>query len=258
VPGARFHLGRTAFRVVDGDAGLPPAVPLGAAGLPRTTEFESAFSTASRWYDRLGVQLALVFALTVLIGVEMYLDDATRAAGTSGLAGAITGAVMIAMGAGVWALIARLVGRRAKFLPQSAVIAAAFLLTFVLATVMTHLTFLLPGGGQVFGLGENILLTLLGVATLYTQLGIATALSARRRAIGSAAGFAVIIALVVGFAIVKDRDAFTDIPEFDGVVKLLPTAVIPTTDVAGFGEALAELREDVDSLKSRSDDRPRR
>lgn len=258
VPGARFHLGRTAFRVVDGDAGLPPALPLPAAGAPRTTEFESAFATSSRWYDRRVVQLALILALAVVFGVEMYLSDATRDAGTSGFGGAIGGLMLIAMGAGVWALIARLLGRRARFLPQSAVISAAFLVMFLLSAGLGYLNFLLPGAGGFFSFGESAALTLLGVVTLYVQLGIATALSARRRAIGSAAGFAVIIAIVAGFALVKDRGAFSDVPEFNGVVTLLPAAVIPATDIAGFRESLAELREDVDSLKSRSDDRSQR
>jgi Ca2+/Na+ antiporter len=258
VPGARFHLGRTAFRVVDGDAGLPPAVPLPAAGAPRTTEFESAFATSSRWYDRRVVQLALILGLAVLFGVEMYLDDATRDAGTSGLGGGIAGLILIAMGAGVWALIARLVGRRARFLPQSAVISAAFLLTFIVSGFVSYLTFLLPAAGGFLSFGESALMTLLGVVTLYTQLGIATALSARRRAIGSAAGFAVIITIIAGFALVKDRGAFSDVPEFNGVVKLVPAAAIPATDIDGFRASLAELRQEVDSLKGRSDAQPQR
>jgi Ca2+/Na+ antiporter len=258
VPGARFHLGRTPFRVIDGDAGLPPAVPLPASGAPRTTEFEAAFANSSRWYDRGLVQFALIFGLAVLFGIELYLSDATRAAGTSGFGGSIAGVILVAMGAGVWALIARLVGRRARFLPQSAVISAAFLATFLLGAVSSYFSFLLPAGFPVFSFFESALLTLLGGVTLYTQLGIATALSARRRAIGSAAGFAVIIAIVVGFALVKDRGAFSDVPKFNCVVKLLPPAVIPATDVADFRESLADLREEVDSLKSRSDGQPQR
>jgi hypothetical protein len=258
VPGARFHLGRTAFRVVDGAAGLPAAVPLGATGAPNTTEFESAFATSARWYDRRWMQLALILGLAIVFGVEMYLSDATRDAGTSALGGGIAGLFLIALGAGVWALIARLVGRRARFLPQSAVLSAAFLLMFVLGFVLGAFNFLLPQLDGAFSFTETVVMLALGVATLYTQLGIATALSARRRAIGSATGFAVIIAIVAGFALVKDRDAFSDIPEFNGVVKLMPAGVVPSTDVDGFRESLAELRQEVDSLKARSGDRSQR
>jgi len=257
VPGARFHLGRTAFRVVDGDAGLPPAVPLGDVGVPRTTEFESAFTTSSRWYDRRLVQLGLVLLLTVLFALELFLDNPTRDAGTAAFGGAIAGLILVAMGAGVWALIARLVGRRARFLPQTAVISAAFVLTSVIGAIAAYFSFFFPRGESVFGFGESAVMILLGAATLYTQLGIATALSSRRRAIGSAIGFAVIIAILSGFELVKDRGAFSDIPSFNKTVKLVPAAVVPATDIDGFRAALVDLREEVDSLKSRSDG-PRR
>ena len=92
----------------------------------------------------------------------------------------------------------------------------------------------------------------LSVWTLHTQLGIATALSSRRRLVGTSIGIGIVLALGFGYQALEDKDAFTDVPEFNKTLVLMPAGAIPATDVSGFRESLAELRQDVDSLKSRS------
>jgi hypothetical protein len=49
-------------------------------------------------------------------------------------------------------------------------------------------------------------------------------------------------------SLVEDDDAFTDVPEFSGVVKPMPVRWLPTGSVAGFAEVAADLKARVDEM----------
>jgi hypothetical protein len=181
-----------------------------------------------------------------------FLADSSRAAGTNAFSIGIAAVMLIAMGGGFWALIARLVGRKAGFLAQSTVTATVWIAMLAQALIFSYAAFLAPSLQGVLDFVGGLIVIGLSVWTLHTQLGIATALSSRRRLVGTSIGIGIVLALGFGYQALEDKDAFTDVPEFNKTLVLMPAGAIPATDVSGFRESLAELRQDVDSLKSRS------
>lgn len=239
VAGVRFRLGRTQFRVADTSAPLPPALPLSVAP-----------SGALPWYERQRPQLVMPVLLVGITGLLGYLSSATREAGSAAL-GLVLGIVaVLAIWAGVWALVGRSLVRRAAFRTHVAIVAGMFLTFWASSWILGWAGFLLPvlaDEWDALDLLATVLVLLLGTVW---QLGVATSLSATRRWMGALAAAALFAVLVGAFAVVGD-DAFSDIPEFEGTIRYAPASLVPATDGEGFRAAISDLRAEVDSLKPR-------
>lgn len=240
VAGAQFRLGRTPFRVADTAVPIPPALPLAVA-----------HSGALPWYERQRAQVLLPLALLGLAGWHIYLGTATREAGSAALGIAIGLVAVIAVWAGIWALVGRSLVRRPGFVPHATIIAGLLLVFWVSSWVFGWGAFLFPAAAGALTTVDALLSVAALVVATFWQLGLATSLAERRRWYGALGACAVIAALVAAFALVKD-DAFTDVPEFQGTIHYAPAAVVPVTDVEGFRAAITDLRTEVDSLKSRA------
>ena len=238
--GVEFRLGRTLFRVADTSAPLPAALSLSVEP-----------SGALPWYERRRIQLVTPLLMVAFAGVLGYLGTSTRDGGSTAL-GLILGLIaVVATWAGVWALVGRTLVRRPAFAAH-ATLAAATLLTFFVSTwIIEWAGFVLPAQTRVW----SALDTLVGIGAMllvtFWQLGLATAMPARRRWVGALGACGVIAVLVGAFALVED-DPFSDVPEFEGTIRYAPAALIPATGVDGFRTAITELRADVDSLKPRT------
>lgn len=244
--GTQFRLGRTPFRVADSDAPLPPAVPLGAVS-PQGTQ----------WFERGRNQILLPLLLLGVAGWQTYFSTATREAGTAALGMVVVLAILMAIWAGIWALVGRGLVRRASFLAQNAVSAGTGLVVIFTTVLVIWATFLVPSAHAAWSTLDVLASIATFVVATYWQLGLATSLSPRRRWIGAAGAIGLLVAVIGAFALVAD-DAFTDVPEFQGLLRYAPAAVIPATDVDGFRAAIAALRTEVDSLKSRAVAAPER
>jgi hypothetical protein len=246
VAGTQFRIGRTPFRVVDADAPVPPALPLA----PQHTG-------PAPWFERGWYQLLAPLAILVILGVQTYLDTATREAGTAALGVVIAVAIMMAMWSGVWALVGRALVRRPAFLAHTAVGSGTSVVLVAATWLTVWATFLFPAWSPAWSTFDSVVSIAIFIIATYWQLGLATAMPARKRWIG-AVGTVVLFAGIVGaFALVAD-DGFTDVPEFHGTIRYAPAAMIPAISVDDFRVTIADVRTEVDSLRSRGDDAPGR
>ena len=246
VAGTQFRIGRTFFRVVDADAPVPPALPLAPQRVG-----------AAPWFERAHLQLLAPLAILGVLGWQTYFSTATREAGTAALGVVIMLVIVMAIWSGVWALVGRALVRRPAFLAHAAVGAGTALVLVTASWLMIWATFLFPAWHSAWSTVDVLVAIGLFALATFWQLGLATAMPARRRWIG-AVGTIVIFAGIVGaFALVAD-DAFSDVPEFQGTLRYAPAAVIPAMSVEDFRSTLVDLRAEVDSLKSRGDAVPGR
>ncbi len=235
-PGAEVTLGRTRLRFRDETEEVPPALPLHAAPVREGP---------LRWHERAGVRLMLSFGVFALLGFQTWLAS-TDGTGANLAVGAVVGlAALTAMWAGVWAVVARVVIHRPRFVAHFSIAAAAMFVSTAVGTVGTWFLFLFPAVESLTVLTVVVNLGVL-VAVVAAHLANATAMPPAKRWRAGAATVGVVLLLGAAFALADDG-AFTDVPEFSSVIKPLRVEVVPTVDAGGLLAMQAELRDVVDA-----------
>ncbi len=234
--GAEVTLGRTRLRFRDESESVPAALPLhvpaGAEG-------------PLRWHQRADVRLVFSFAVFALIGVQAWLASTDRT-GANLAVGAVVGlAALSAMWAGVWAVVARVVIHRPRFVAHFSIAAAAMFVSGMLGLVVNWVLFLMPAVESLTVLTTVLNLGVL-VAVVAAHLANATAMPTAKRWRAGAAVAGVVLLLGGAFALADDG-AFTDVPEFSAVIKPLRVEVVPTVDVEAMRAVQAALRAAVDA-----------
>lgn len=238
--GVALRAGRTDFRIVPADATVPAALPMHAAA--------PADGGWDRWQVGLGAAAACgaFYALFERLG-----DPATHPLGEM-VTDALAMLIVLALWAGIWALVTRAVWQRARFTAHLAVAALGVLAFELLWQGIEFATFLFPGSEALAGFLAVV--GLAGAATMLTgHLALATALGRRRAFLVSSAivlGFTGLGALVAS----QDEDVHEAMPQFSSELKPLRAGLIPTEDTTAFFAGLAELRTSVDSLASAPDE----
>ena len=232
--GITLRAGRTLFRVLPADTPVAPALPMHAAA--------PAEGGWDRWWVGVGSAAAagVAYATAKLIGDPEVHHTAAMVADTLAMM------TLLAVWAGVWALVTRAVWHRARFVAHYAVVALAVLALEALWQGVEFVAFIAPGAPALQGMLVIVGL-LIVTAMLAGHLGLATALDRRRIiAISSAVvvGFAGLSALVAE----QDRGHDAAMPEFSAELKPLDARVIPTQDTTAFFAGLSELQAGVDSL----------
>ena len=237
-PGTVVRVGRTRLRFQDTDAPLPPAL---ADPHLLTGRFRLPAWTGTVWAQLgvLGVAAAMV-AWTTWLGT--YRDDSA----TATMGGVLAFLAIVTPWAGIWAIASRIVVQRFRFLAHVAVASLVTVAGIVYARAGAWGTFVFPDSPLADPL--SVTLALLIVAALIAfHLALASHLPARRRWGAGVATAAVIFAIGLAFTLADD-DAFTDVPEFAGVLRPLPVGLLPTGTAQDFGAVAEDLRREVDAL----------
>lgn len=238
--GVTLRMGRTLVRVVPADA--PVATTLGA---------EASAPSEGGWHQGwVGPVLAL--GAGALNAWLQLLDDSdvhhTAALVGDGLA-MIAG---LAIWAGIWALVTRAVSHRASFLAHLAVAGAAAIVLLATWRSVEYAAFIAPGESALQGVVALFCVAVAAVM-LYGHLMLASALpSSRAMMISLAVTFGLFALAAVAASDESDaQDVST--PRFDGELKPLRTAIIPTLSDSAFFAHFDSLKVTVDSLTSDSE-----
>ncbi len=234
--GAEVRLGRTALRFRDEKAVVAAAVPLGApsTGMP------------DRWHARTSVRLAFSVAVLAVVAIEAWLNSAGRSGANEALGAGFAFGALIALWAGVWATVARVVIHRARFVAHLAIAALIALAFTMLSWLAEWMQFLFPDAPLWPAMSVTIGLGLL-VWAVALHLANASLLAPLRRWTAGVVTSAVVLALAGIFAL-ADADSFTDVPEYESTIKPLMPSLVPTITVEALRDVHKALRDAVDSL----------
>lgn len=234
--GAEVTLGRTRLRFRDESEPVPAALPLHVA---------AATEGPLRWHQRADVRLVFSFAVFALIGFQAWLTSTDRT-GANLAVGAVVGlATLSAMWAGVWAVVARVLIHRPRFVAHFSIAAAAMFVSGTLGLLVNWVLFLMPAVESLAVLTTVLNLGVL-VAVVAAHLANATVMPTAKRWRAGAAVAGVVVLLGGAFALADDG-AFTDVPVFSAVIKPLRVEVVPTVDVEALRDVQAALRDAVDA-----------
>ena len=233
--GVTLRIGRTLVRIIPADA--PVAATLGA---------DASAPSEGGWRQRwVGPVLALG-AGGLYAWLQLLDDDQVHRTATL-IGDGLALVVCLGLWAGIWALVARAVSHRASYLSHLAIASGAAILLMGIYGAMEYASFLAPGEPEFAGTVALIGLVVLA-ATLFGHLMLASALPARRAILVSAAVTFGLFALGVAAASDARNDGDSSAPRFDGQLKALSTAVIPTQGDSAFYAGFDELKSSVDSL----------
>lgn len=235
-PGAEVTLGRTRLRFRDEAEPMPPALPL--HGMAVRAE-------PMRWHERPGVRLTFCFAVFTLMGLQAWLGSVDTTGANTAVTLTVGLAVAGAMWAGAWAVVARVVTHRARFVAHLTIAAAALLVSAAAGMISGWLRFLFPAVESVAAFTVIVDLMVL-VAVVAAHLANATVMPPARRWRAGAA-VAGIVLLLGGVFALADDDAFTDVPEFSAAIRPLRVELVPTVGVEAMRDVQAGLRETVDA-----------
>jgi hypothetical protein len=240
-PGIEVRIGRTRLRFRDADE----PVPMALLDIP---DRASRSPAPIRWLrSPLGRQATWIAAATVT-GLYTWLGNYDR----SGLSESLSAVLAFALVAGVWAamwgLASRMTVRRFHFNQHFAVISAAALILVVLAALGEWGGFFLPDNKLVSGADTVLRLGVVAVL-IATHLGYTMTAPWRRRLVLGVVVCGVAAALMGALAL-AERDSFSDVPEFAGVLKPFPGDWMPAGTIESFGKAAEDLKAEVDGIVS--------
>lgn len=239
-PGTALRVGRTYLRLQDSATPLPPALP---DAHPPNRRWSPAWLGA--WWGQLG----LTAAVAGVLGWWAWLGTWTKHGASEAVAGLLSLLVLLAIWAGIWSIASRMVTHRFRFLAHLAVAAAGLLGAAVLEALGEWGGFLFPD--HILGRPLWIAVWFVALAALVAaHLTLASSLTPRRRWLAGAVTGAVLFA--GGLAIwLVNKDNFTAVPEFNGMVKPAPTVLLPTHEAGEIEDVAAALKGRVDALAAR-------
>jgi pSer/pThr/pTyr-binding forkhead associated (FHA) protein len=238
-PGVELKLGRTTLRVRDRDEALPPAIRESSVDAPRVLQ---RILTPSGSWTVIGATVAFTALVT-------WLGATERAKGTLVFSAMIGVVVLLSIWSGIWAAVVRGADRRFHMRSHLAVASAAALVTVGFSVANEWLTFLLPDAMAVSVLFMVVSLTALA-AVVVGHLTVAGSLTERLRWRAGLTVAGVLLALIFAGAAVSD-DKFSDVPKFPAQLKPMPPALVPTSSVDQFVEAMRDARSEADDAIKR-------
>jgi len=230
------HLGQTTVRIVPADVAVAPAVPLP----PATRGLEALVTT-----PRTAVLVALLGV--AMAAASFYLSDPDADSPRKVAGAALALALIVALWAGVWALVGRATVQQARFLAHFAAAWIAFLVLDLCGVAGDTLGFMLNADGIAAVVDGVAGAACLGVL-LTAHFGFATAMPRRRRVVIAAI---VVVALAGAGALLEEAA----VGEFSGSdvtirasVRPVPPSLVRTTPMDGFLAGAGTLKRDVDRL----------
>ena len=232
--GVTLRAGRTLFRIVPADAPVPPALPMHVA------------APAEGGWDRGGGGVGAAAAAGIAYATTKLIGDPEAHRMAAVVADALTMMTLLAVWAGIWALVTRAVWHRARFLAHYAVVGLTVLALEAVWQGVEFAAFIAPGT-PAFEAGLVLASLFVVTAMLAGHLALATALE-RRRIVAISSAIVIGVAGLAALIADQDRDHGAAIPEFSAELKPLDARFIPTQDTAAFFAGLPELKAGVDSL----------
>jgi hypothetical protein len=248
--GIEVRLGRTLLRFHDPADPVPPSPPdlFASPAFPAHAAAQPTQPSGPGWalLTRPAWRLGTPLAAAAIIALQVWLASYERNIANEVLYGLLAFVVMAALWTGVWALAARVVVGRFHFTGHYAVISAAVAVAVLLHMLGQWVVFAFPGT-SLWTFVEGGAYLLLVAAVVAGHLALASRMTPRRQVRAGVATSAVLFAfvLVVG---ALDDDAFTDVPEFPGVLKPVTVRWPAPLSIDGFLDAVDGARQDADAL----------
>ena len=152
--------------------------------------------------------------------------------------------------AGLWALASRLVVNRFNFGSHLVVVSAAFLTTALLGVVSEWSEFFFPAI-PVLWLAGLLVYGCVFAGLVYGHLGFASALRMRTRLLAALTLSAVVVSMnAISYFAARSR--FSTVMEYNGVLKPIDAAWVPTVSADQFMEASNTLKEKLDRLAEKA------
>ncbi len=249
--GSEVRLGRTTLRFRDSEEAISPALVdehTGRIAAATREPYVHAVATTrpTGWPPTPGGQLAVSLAAIAAIAVSSWLSTTDRSSVSTAIGAAAAYAAMAALWAGVWAVASRATVHRFGFAAHFAVVSAVALVALAWTTIEEWLAFLFPDAGLIEVLSTLMVVGLVA-ALIAGHLALSSLMPRARRWVWGAS-IAIGAIGIAGLAALTTDDTFTDVPTFSGMLKPVTPGLIPTATVTEFGEAMAELKKDVDEM----------
>lgn len=233
-PGTTVRLGRTLVRVGFVDQAVAPAVS------------EAGSSTFHSKMLSWPAGLLSAFAMAAIFGLSTYLFNTSETRGIEASVGVVMFLMLIAMWAGVWALVSRFTKGRFGFLSHVAVVSWALLLWTIATTSASAIDYLRNVDWAVWVLGGGA--ALLGFGwMIWAHLGLASSLRSSVRWLvtaGVIAGFTGLGWLALQAAKEPTDDVWAHLTG----LQPLPASWIRTESVEDFIDGLDDLVDELEAL----------
>ena len=265
-PGTEVRIGRTTLRFRDAEEEVAPALvdelaeaPAPAAPVPAAPPVAVAPIPGGRarraraWLATTPGRLVTIAVATALFALYSWLSSTERSSAGGVFTAALSFVLIGALWAGLWSVASRIIVHRFHFVGHLAVIAAAVLAAMTFGIVDEWLTFLFPDTAVLPALSMVLGLALLAIVVA-AHLSLASTMPGARRWRAGMVTAGIVAGLLGVGALTEDDDAFSDVPEFAGVVKPLPVRWVPTQSVDEFDDVMKALKEDVDEMAAKAVD----
>lgn len=253
-PGQVLTVGRTTLRIRDRDE------PVGAALVDKPQQVAvpvaPSVPTEPVLAPTLGARRGGPFAAAAIAAIALvsWSTSAEQTVG-SGLFMTASGAwLFLAVWAGIWAILGRIIVQRFHYQGHLVIASAATLVALGLATMGDWVTFFFPGS-SIWSVVTTVGSIAFVAATVTAHLGLATHIR-RERLVRTAASMALTGITLVGVSALLDEEQFSDVPSVVSSLKPLRPGLVPAMSVADFGEAIAGLREEADELATKGERPP--
>jgi hypothetical protein len=233
--GTQVRIGRTILRFRD------PAEPVPAA-LPDAIETNRIARLLGDFRARAAICIAALGLLTGYVWLGSYERD-------SGSAVAALSVMFVLFGvtwAGMWAIASRALVSRFNFTAHLTMVALITVPAVLFTSLESWAAFIVPDGALLTPFSV-LAWTALFTAALALHLSLSSTMDRMRRWRAAAITVGGLV-LTGGLLAWAGRDVFTDVPVFSGVVKPVYGRMLPTMEVSGFSDVVAELTRQTDEL----------
>lgn len=235
--GTEIRIGHTHLRFVEPGTPVRPAVVERLRGTRLTAAARSRVVAAGTLLIACGIFVA-----------SQYLSSYDAVRGIELAGEAVTLAIFLALWAGVWSMVSRVVIHRFHFVPHYTLTLGVLIAVFIYAEASAYLRFLFDSPILIAAL-IAVAVGLVGFL-LYGHLSFASPLQPRQKLAWSIG----IAALAFGVGVLfefSDRQEFDTYTEDPGALKPVAENLIPTQPVAEYIAGLGELKAQVDELAVR-------
>jgi hypothetical protein len=247
-PGDTVRVGRTTLRIHDPNEAVAPALSdeSHAAPLPHVRQ---AMVEQPRWITRKQVTLLVALLAAVVFSIYTWLGNTERSSTSDVFSTTLGLTIIVAAWAAIWAGVSRVVIHRFNFGGHVVLASTIFVAALGIVIVQEWLTFLFPDSGAVTAFGAIVNLALVS-SLVSAHLSLSSTLPRRRR---WQIGLAVAVAIfgIGGAFSIADKEPFSDVPVFSGMIKPLAADLVPTSPVAEFAPIARGLKEQVDAMATK-------
>lgn len=235
-PGTQVRVGRTILRFRDPAEPVPPAL----------REPEHATPLAGRRFANPWVRAGVCTAAFAMVTLYTWLSSYESDSGSTAVAVGVGFTIIAALWCGGWAIASRVALQRFNFTGHLTIFSALTIPLMLYATAAAWVLFLFPDNRLSMPIGIAVWLAS-STLSIALHLGLSSTMSRSRRMRAGAITTGV-LTIMVSAVTLAERDTFSDVPEFHGVLKPVGGSMLPAIEVSDFSNVVAELRDQTDDL----------